>query len=381
MTDTNSLSRPLIAHIIFRLDTGGLENGLINLINHMPDRYRHAIICLKDYTSFRDGLTNPNVEVIALNKRDGKDLGNYVKLWRVLRRLKPDIVHTRNLTALDCLVPAALAGVRARVHGEHGWDMFDLHGTSLKYKLLRKLCKPLVSRYVALSKELEQWLLADIGVRRERLVRIVNGVDTDKFVAAKIRESISDDNDFPADAVVVGYVGRMRTVKDPMNLARAFIQLANALPDSRQRLRLVMVGDGPEKSQVEAELTRAGLADLTWFPGNRGDIAKILRGLDVFVLPSLKEGISNTILEAMAAGLPVVATNVGGNPDIVDHGRSGTLVPPEDSNALAQAIESYVDDPQLRRAHGSAGRVLAENEFSLNSMVRSYVSVYDQLLA
>ena len=120
---------PLIVHIIFRLDVGGMENGLVNLINGMPaNRYRHAIVCLKDYTDFRSRLQRADVALYALNKKDGKDLLLYYRVWRLLRTLRPDIVHTRNLGTIDMLFPAALAGVRSRVHGEHGWDMVDLHG-------------------------------------------------------------------------------------------------------------------------------------------------------------------------------------------------------------------------------------------------------------
>ena len=132
---------PLIAHVIFRLDIGGLENGLVNLINHMPEsRYRHAIICLQNYTDFRLRIRREDVPVFALNKAEGKDFHLYSQLWHLLRNIKPHIVHTRNLAALDCQFVAALAGVRARVHGEHGWDMMDLHGSNFKYNLLRRGC-------------------------------------------------------------------------------------------------------------------------------------------------------------------------------------------------------------------------------------------------
>jgi sugar transferase (PEP-CTERM/EpsH1 system associated) len=182
MSSEGAAAPPLVAHIIHRLDFGGLENGLVNLINAMPvERYRHAIVCLTDYSRFRERVRRPDVAVYALHKRPGKDFGLYGRLWRLLRRVRPDIVHTRNLAAVDCLVPAALAGVPHRVHGEHGRDVVDLDGRNWKYVWLRRLTRPLVDRYIPLSEDLEAWLHERIGVPPQRLRRIYNGVDSRRF--------------------------------------------------------------------------------------------------------------------------------------------------------------------------------------------------------
>src|SRR5438552_18211902 len=144
-------SIPLVAHIIYRLDVGGMENGLINLINHMPpERYRHAIVCLTEFTDFRKRLRRADVGCYALHKKLGKDIPLYGRVWRLLRELKPQIVHTRNLAALDSLVPAAAAGVRHRVHGEHGRDINDVDGDNRKYQLLRRALRPFTQRYITL---------------------------------------------------------------------------------------------------------------------------------------------------------------------------------------------------------------------------------------
>ena len=133
---------PLVAHVIFRLDIGGLENGLVNLINRMDrSRYRHAIVCIDDYSEFAQRLEHQDVELYALHKRPGADPALHIKFWRLMRRLKPAIVHTRNLGALEYQAPALFAGVPHRVHGLHGWDMFDLHGTSAKYNLLNRIMR------------------------------------------------------------------------------------------------------------------------------------------------------------------------------------------------------------------------------------------------
>ena len=141
-----------------------------------------------------------------------------------------------------------------------------------------------------------------------------------------------------------------------------------------------MVGDGPLRDRVELVLGSAGLREQAWLPGERSDVPDILRGLDCFVLPSLSEGVSNTILEAMATGLPVVATRVGGNPELVDDGVTGRLVPSADSEAMATAILAYFDDPATARQHARAARQAAVQRFSLDRMVRDYLSLYDGLL-
>lgn len=374
--------RPLIAHVIYRLDVGGMENGLVNLINHMPaERYRHAIVCLTEHTEFRRRLRRDDVRCYALNKRPGKDIPLYGRLWRLLRDLRPQIVHTRNLAALDALVPAALAGVRGRVHGEHGRDVIDLDGSSPKYTLLRRGLRPLAHRYVAVSRDLEQWLRERIGVPPARLRRICNGVDMERFrPAAEGRLPLPVSGFAGADTFVIGSVLRFEPVKDPLNLMRGLARLLERAPRLRARVRLALIGDGPMYRTVAAEVDRAGLRDSVWLPGARDDVPELLRAFDLFVLPSLAEGVSNTVLEAMASGLPVAATRVGGNTELIVEGETGTLVPHADPDALAQALQRYADDRELARRHGRSGRERCEREFSLAAMVRRYVEVYDELI-
>ncbi len=366
---------PLIVHVIFRLDVGGLENGLVNLLNHIDeDRYRQAVICLADFSDFRQRIHSPDVPVLALHKKEGKDFGLYFRLWRELRRLRPDIMHTRNLGTVDMVFPAWLAGVKYRVHGEHGWDMVDLHGRNKKYLLLRRLCQPMISRYITVSEHLAQWLGEQVGVSSEKIVTVCNGVDTRRF---RPLESPPD----RTQVIRIGTVGRLAAVKDQLTLVRAFSVLLAGSPAYRDKLKLLIVGDGPMRPEIQAFVDNADLADLVCMPGKQDSVDKALRQLDLFVLPSLNEGISNTILEAMATGLPVIATSVGGNPELVDDGATGFLVPVSDPPALAHAIERYLVNPDLMRRHGRNGRDKAEREYGLDIMVDRYVAVYDELLA
>jgi len=165
-------------------------------------------------------------------------------------------------------------------------------------------------------------------------------------------------------------------VKNPMLLVQAFVDLVGKAGERRD-LRLVMVGDGALRAELQHALAAANAADLAWLPGERNDIADILKGIDIFVMPSLNEGISNTILEAMATGLPVVATNVGGNPELVSPGRTGLLVEPGNPAALADGIRNYLEQPDMMAEHGNMARREVEENFSLKSMVRQYLDVYD----
>ena len=377
-------SPPLVVHVVYRFDTGGLENGVVNLINHMPAAaYRHAVVALTEVVpSFAARIRRDDVPFVSLHKPPGHGVKLYPRLLRLLREWRPAIVHTRNLAALECQVPAALAGVPVRIHGEHGRDVDDPDGSVRRYQWLRRAYRPFVHRYVALSRELSSYLEHRVGVPPQRIAQIYNGVDLTRFDRPGATRVAPPGCPFNApELFVAGTVGRMQTVKAQPLLAQAFVQALQLQPALRQRLRLVMVGDGPLRAQAQAVLDAAGVADLAWLPGERADVPDVMRGLDCFVLPSLAEGISNTILEAMACALPVLATEVGGNAELVVAGRTGRLVPAGDVQALAAGLVDMAGERAGAAAMGRAGRERVEQQFSLRSMVASYQSLYDRMLA
>jgi sugar transferase (PEP-CTERM/EpsH1 system associated) len=363
-----------ILHVINTLRVGGLENGVVNLINHSdPDRFRHEICCLTVSGPLADRIRDPAVTVHELRKGPGQDWSVYGRLRAVLRRIRPDIVHTRNWSTLDLVAAARWAGVPAVVHGEHGWNADDVRGTRRKGVLLRRLLAPFTDRWVAVSEDIHRWLVTAIGLPERKIITIRNGVDTKRFRPGSGAPPLAGAGG--ARPVVIGTVGRL----DPIKAQRDLMAAASALLRGGRTVRLVIVGDGPMRAALEADRDRLGLAaDLEM----EGEIARpedAYARFDVFALPSLNEGISNTILEAMASGLPVVATGVGGNPELVQHGATGTLVPPSDVDALAAALGRYVDDEGLRRRHGAAARRRAEEEFSIERMTRRYEAMYVEL--
>lgn len=373
---------PLILHVIHHLVIGGMENGLVNLINHMPEtKYRHAIACVEDYSDFRQRITRPDVEVFALRRSRIGVWRMRRELFRLCRQLRPAIVHSRNQSGLDALLPARLAGVRHTVHGEHGWDVGDIDGTQLKPALLRRLHAPLVSRYVTVSRDLERYLIDRIGIQSSRIAQIYNGVDVERFTPVESRPRSAYPAGFAdADSLVIGTVGRLQRVKDQATLLRAFAQLRADHPEWHSRLRLAIVGDGPLAAELQSIAEQLGIAGSTWFAGAQRDVSRLLQGFDLFALPSLNEGISNTILEAMACGLPILATAIGGNVELVRDGSCGRLFPTGDVQALARLLATYVAQPELRIEHGRAARARAEQVFSLDAMTRGYCGVYDETL-
>jgi len=374
-------AKPLIAHLIYRLGMGGLENGLVNLVNNMP-AYRHAIVTLKPGNDFSQRLS-PDVAVYCIDKTEGQDWPSFARFGKLLRRLKPAIVHTRNLATIEYQLSAVLAGVKRRVHGEHGWDVFDPTGDNKKYQWERRLLALFIDRFIPLSKQLENYLLDKARVSPQKITRIINGVDTDRFFPRAVRRPVPadcpltlSDQDF-----VVGTIGRMHGVKDQITLVKAFIEAhRRAGLGLRARMKLVVIGDGPLREPALQLLAGHGLGGQAWLPGQRGDNAELLRCLDLFVLPSQAEGISNTLLEAMATGLPVLATDVGGNPELVADGVTGTLVAANDAEAMAQHILGYWQHPEKLSRHGDNGRQRAVTEFSLPAMVARYQAVYGSLL-
>lgn len=370
-------------HLVFRFDTGGLENGVVNLINHMPaSAYRHAVVALTEVEpTFARRIERDDVTFVSLHKAPGHGAKLYPRVAALFRELRPAIVHTRNLAALECQIPAAWARVPGRIHGEHGRDVDDLDGTRVRYQWLRRAYRPFVHRYVALSRDLAGYLEHKVGVPAQRIEQIYNGVDVERFIPRpQRRPQIAGCPFVDPDLFVVGTVGRMQTVKAQTDFARAFIRALQLQPALHERLRLVMVGEGPLRGRAQEMLDAAGVGHLAWLPGERADVPDVMRGLDGFVLPSLAEGVSNTILEAMASGLPVIATDVGGNAELVISGETGEIVRAADLEALAASLIRLAADPARADAMGRAGLAVARQRFSLPTMVAAYQRLYDRQL-
>ena len=368
------MARPIIAHVVKSLATGGLENGVVNLVNATHESFEHVIVCLTTSGPLESRL-RAGVRVVTLNKQAGREIVSLAKLARTLRQLRPDVVHSRNWPTIDTVIAARLARVPVVVHGEHGREADDPDGRNAGRNRVRRLLHPFLNRFICVSHDLRRWLIEQVRIPASKVVTIHNGVDVTRFTGAD-RDAARADLGLDASDVVVGTVGRLDPVKGHAYLVQAFADVARRHPESR----LVVTGDGPLRGELDHLVDTLGLRDRTRLLGERRDVPAILAALDVFVLPSVAEGISNTLLEAMATGLPVVVTRVGGNPELIQAETIGLLVPARQPASLAAAIARYVDDPHLRQLDGKNARQRAVERFSLARMADNYTAVYAGLL-
>jgi sugar transferase (PEP-CTERM/EpsH1 system associated) len=364
-----------ILHFIDSLGIGGTENGLANVIEGTRGRIEHIVACVRQAGAVADRLRAGGTEVIVLGKTDGNDVRLPLRMMRLCRQLSPDIVHTRNWGTIEGIVAARLTRVRVVIHGEHGREAADPEGKNRLRNRTRRLLAPLANRVVTVSEQLRRWLVSDVGIAGDKIALLRNGVDVHRFQPlGKDRAVRRAAYGLGPSDIVAGTVGRLDPVKNQLALLEALAVLRGEHRD----LRVLIVGDGPERAALQRAVVERRLDGAARLLGMRDDVPELLGLMDLFVLPSVAEGLCNTMLEAMAAGLPVIATAVGGNPELVADGRSGQLIAPLDPNALAQAIARYATDPNLRRQHGTAGRARAVEEFALDAMVARYAEMYER---
>jgi sugar transferase (PEP-CTERM/EpsH1 system associated) len=366
-------SRPRVVQVIPTLRTGGLENVVVRLVTHFESILSQGVVTPAKTGPLASRFP-AGVSIVAMGDRHRPDRFNALRMARVFRALRPDIVHTRNWTCIDAILGARLAGVPHVIHGEHGREAADPTGANRLRRRVRRALAPLVSQFVTVSRDLNRWLVEDVRVPARKVRTIYNGVDTDRFAPGD-REAARRALDIPSGWGVVGTVGRLDPVKDQAGLIRAF-----AVASAQRPSVLLIVGDGPLRAELDALGRGLGLDDRLRLLGDRQDVAQILRALDCFVLPSVGEGISNAILEAMATALPVVATRVGGNVELVEDGETGLLVEVGQPEGLVRALECYLGDSGIARKHGAAARVRVEREFGLARMLTGYGDLYRSLV-
>jgi sugar transferase (PEP-CTERM/EpsH1 system associated) len=359
-----------VMHVLFSLRMGGTELGVVRLANGLDrSRIETSICSCKPADAARERLS-PEVRLIEFNRRDGNDPKFVLQLAGLLRRTKPDILHTHSWgTLLEGLIAARLAGVRRVVHGEHG--TMETRGRNL---VVQRWAWGRVDRMLSVSSRLAERMSSSVEFPRERIRVIRNGIDTTRFTPAR-REAARHRLGLRDEDVAIGTAGRLVPVKDQATLLTALSQLKR----EGAPFRAFLAGDGPLLDTLSAQAREGDIADRIGFLGARADIEDVLAAYDVFVLSSVSEGLSNTILEAMSSGLPVIATRVGGADELVEHEHTGVLVAPSDPPAMAAAIRRLLENQQLRQSMGAAGRRRAETEFSVTRMIAAYEDMYLEL--
>ena len=359
-----------VMHVVYTLRTGGMEMGVVKLVNGLDRARVRSSICSTTPAGEIKALVDPEVPVFELSRRAGNDVQIVGELYRLFRRERPHVVHTHAWgTLLEGLVAARLARVPIVIHGEHGTLQLRTH-----QRWLQRLGWGAADRLLSVSSRLAERMTASTGFPLHRITTIRNGVNLDRFRLADpvaARHALG----LPERGPLVGTVGRLVPVKDQVTLVDAVAELRKSGSEGT----LVIAGDGPERAALQARASAHGV-DLRLL-GYRPDVEQVLAALDVFVLSSVSEGLSNTILEAMAAGRAVVATRVGGADEMIEDGVTGVLVPPSDSHALAAALRRVLAAGDAGAAMGVAARQRVEAEFTLAGMMDRYEQLYTDAAA
>jgi sugar transferase (PEP-CTERM/EpsH1 system associated) len=363
--------RPVrVLHILHAFAHGGLENGIVNIINGSPPEIDHDLCVLTQRGEFLQRICRP-VHCYELHRAAGSSMGIIARLARVIRQSGADIVHTRNWGAFDGVFAACLCPGVKLLHGEHGRDISDPQGLNRRRNRIRRLLSFRVAKFTAVSKELGSWLTGTVHIPSGKVVVIPNGVDTDRYCHRR-DETLRGELGIGPDDFVVGTVGRLDPIKNHAGLIRAFSLVARTVPGAR----LVIVGDGPERAALETLVVSLKGMHVPILTGYRADVERLYGVFDVFVLNSFAEGMSNTLLEAMSSGLPILCTPVGAAVDLIRNGENGRHVLPGDDQGLARLITDYLSMKELRERHGSMCRKHIEEHYSLNSMISDYTRLY-----
>lgn len=361
-----------VIYLITELNIGGAQTVLLRFLTHLDrNRFTPCVICLYNGDApIAQAIRSLNIEVIDLRVHHKADLTSLLRLYNLLVQKQPTILHTHLFHVnLPGRILGRLAGVPIIINSEHNMAMEP----EWRYRV-NAWTSSLVDRVTTISEAIHQFSLQHIGLPAKKVVVIYDGVElnhSSRFTRQQARQSLG----LPLEGLVLGAVSRFDPVKGLAFLIQAFAQLKN-----QANLQLVLVGDGPERPTLESLAQDLGIIDRVYWPGFRTDILDLLPAFDIFIQPSIFEGLSMSILEAMAACLPVVATNVGGIPEIVSDGITGCLVPPRDPAALAQAIQTLINQPELRDRMGQAGLERVRQEFSVQQMVKRTEALYEELL-
>jgi sugar transferase (PEP-CTERM/EpsH1 system associated) len=366
-----------IMHVVDQLGRGGLENGLVNLIHGLdPDRFENVVYAIRGLGPNADRLIKNGVRVICQGKQATDSRFQLPVLARQIRAIEPDVVHSRNWGTVEAVMAARLAG-RASVHGEHGLEANVDAREPRRRTWFRRLAYESAHRVLSVSHQLKDLHAQRTGFRSERITVIHNGVDGARyFPDTRARAQMRGELGIAENEFLIGCVGNLLPVKDHMTVLKALA----AYPENSGPWRLLIVGEGSERGTLEAFLAaNPAIASRVILTGTSSRVPELLNAMDVYVLPSLAEGICNSLLEAMSTGLPVIATRTGGNPEVVVDGESGFLFGVGDSGRLAELLSRFQAAPELRYqfAQGAVRRV--REEFSMESMIRGYAQVYETL--
>ena len=369
-----------ILHILDRLGVGGTELVTLKLINGLAHgSFEQRLGTLRGIdASFQDVPLDCG-ELLHIGKGSNGFQFPLFRLARIMRAYRPHIVHSRNWGTIEAIPAARLAGVPVAIHSEHGYELEMLAGLPKRRRLFRRAAYAMADAVFTVTRELRDFHARQAWISPDRIQVIYNGVDTQRFFPSPESRSVLRKRfGLPQCRFIVGTVGRMVPIKDHATLLRTVEIMVQRKIDAHA----LIVGSGSELERNQQLVNAcAGLAGRVTFIGASQEVPELLNAMDVFALPSISEGMSNTLLEAMATGLPVVATAVGGNTEVIDNEKSGWLIRPRDPEALASLLTRLAFEDDLRQKYGAAARARIIDRFSLDRMLNNYSQLYLGLAA
>ena len=353
-----------IMQVVLSLECGGLEKLVIGLSSELNKKgFKASILCLDKRGELAKEAESKGIKVLSMGKKPGFDFLLPFRLANVLRKEKIDFVHTHNFGPLIYGgLAARMAGIHA-INTRHGRE--EKKASSCIWNLNRKI--------IAISEDARRELLRHNKIPSCKVRVIYNGISINSKI--NVNKAVNKRQELglnPSD-LVVGNVARLSEEKDHFTLIEAFFKVNKEMENTM----LVIAGDGQLKDSLRLKVKSLKLEDKVLFLGFRDDAQELMYIFDVFTLSSTTEGVSLTLLEAMASEKPVVATNVGGNPEVVTDGVTGFLVPPKEPERMAEAIIRILSDRDMAKRMGEAGRKRVEEKFSLERMVKEYQEIYE----
>jgi sugar transferase (PEP-CTERM/EpsH1 system associated) len=363
-----------VMHVVLGLVLGGLERLVVEISLRMDkDLFNVEVCCLDDYGFFADSLIQRGINVTVVQKNQKRYDPFYpLQLRKFLREKKVHVMHMHSGVYFLASQAGALARTPVKIYTDHGRFLDDSRQTVYE----DRFASLFVDQIVAVSKELEKQLVDTIGLPAKKTTTIINGININEFIPREKSKSLMEEFGLRKDQKIVGTVSRLDGIKDQASMIRAYEVVRQRIPESV----LMLVGDGPLEMELREQVKQSNLGDSVIFTGCRSDVPALLNLIDVFVLTSLSEGTSISLLEAMASGVVSVVTDVGGNPSIIDNGKDGLLVKPRDIPKIANAITDLLSDSnkcQIIRQN-ALGKV--RQSYSIDKMVENYTNLYFRFL-
>lgn len=359
-----------VMHVILTLDMAGMEHVVYNLTKNL----NKAIFEAEIVVILRRGPLAAEAEKDGINVISAKRMLRFVpfiypyELIRIIRKIKPDIIHSHSGCWHYTSLAARLCKVPVAIHTEHGRAFPD----PKSHIFCDRLYFGFTDKLVTVSEPLTTYMQEIVGLDYKRIIQIENGVDTKLFYNTSGNQRTLQTLGLSRNDHIIGIVARLEPVKDHLTLLNAFAEVIKIVPNCK----LLIIGNGSQKQNIEKQIQTLKLSEKVLLLGERKDIPELLSIIDIFVLSSLSEGTSLTLLEAMASGKPVVVTNVGGNGRVVIDNETGFLVPPEEPSIMAEKIITLLNNKNLINEMGMKSRNRVLEHFNLDKMVKEYEKLY-----